>query len=265
MTTPTSPSTRVLAHDDAGSGPPLVLLHAFPLDRTMWRSQVAVLSASHRVIVPDLFGFGDSPLLGGGWTVESQADALETFLTEIGAERIVLGGLSMGGYVALAFARRHPDRLRGLVLADTKADADTAEGKKGREEMIAFARSNSAAAVVEKMLPKLLGETTRTTRPEVVAEVKRIGASQSPDGIIAALAALRDRPDATPGLPSIGVPTLVLVGAEDTITPLADARKLSDTIPEATLEVLPAAGHLSNLETPDAFSESVRAFLASVK
>jgi pimeloyl-ACP methyl ester carboxylesterase len=264
MITPAS-TTRVFAHDESGSGPPLVLLHAFPLAREMWRSQLTALSAGHRVIAPDLFGFGESPLLGGGWTVDSAADALATFLEEISVgPRIVLGGLSMGGYVALAFARRHPDRLAGLILADTKADADTSEGKKGRDEMIAFAQTNPAAAVVEKMLPKLLGDTTRSQRPAVVDEVKRIGAAQSAEGIVAALAALRDRPDATPGLNSVRVPTLVLVGAEDAVTPLADARKLADTIRGATLEVIPAAGHLANLETPTMFNETVRAFLATM-
>ena len=265
MTTPTPSSTRILGHEESGSGPLLVLLHAFPLCREMWRPQLAALADRNRVIAPDLFGFGESPLLAGGWTVDSQADALDAFLAEIGAnEPLVLGGLSMGGYIALAFARRHPERLRGLILADTKADADTPEGKKGRDELIEFARANPPAEVTERMLPKLLGASTRSGRSGVVDEVMRIGSTQSTEGLIAALAALRDRPDSTPGLADISVPTLVIVGDEDSVTPPPDSRKLVDTIPGARLEVLPSAGHLSNLETPDAFNTAVRSFLGSI-
>ena len=170
----------------------------------------------------------------------------------------------MGGYAALAFARKYPDRLRGLVLADTKAEADTAEAKAGRDKMIALVRENTAAAVVEQMLPKLLGEFTRANRPDVVAEVRRIGSAQSVDGVAAALAALRDRPDATPTLPNIRVPTLVVVGAEDTLTPPDGAKKMADAIPDAKLVVIPTAGHLSNLECPAEFTTAVRMFLASL-
>jgi 3-oxoadipate enol-lactonase len=260
-----TPDNRLqLAYESAGDGPPVVLLHAFPLCREMWSAQRG-LADRFRVITPDLFGFGGSPVPAAGWTMESMADALAEFLPGIGiGGSVVLGGLSMGGYVALAFARRHPDRLRGLVLADTRAEADTTEARANRDRMIAFARENTAEAVVEQMLPKLLGEFTRTNRPDVVAEVGRIGSAQSVDGVAAALAALRDRPDATPALSSIRVPTLVIVGAEDALTPPDVARKLADAIPGAKLEVIPTAGHLSNLECPAEFTTVVRMFLASL-
>ena len=254
-------STAVL---EGGDGPPVVLLHAFPLCREMWAPQ-RTLADRFRVVTPDLFGFGGSPVPAAGWTTDSMADALAALLTGIGiTDPVVLGGLSMGGYVALAFARKYPDRLRGLVLADTKAEADNAWAKAGRDKMIAFARESTAAAVAEEMLPKLLGETTRARRPEVVAEVRRIASAQTVDGVAAALAALRDRPDATPALGGIRVPTLVVVGAEDTLTPPDGAKKLADAIPGAKLEVIPTAGHLSNLECPAEFTTAVRMFLASL-
>jgi 3-oxoadipate enol-lactonase len=260
-----TPDNRVnLAYDSAGSGRPVVLLHAFPLCREMWAAQRG-LADRFRVVTPDLFGFGNSPVPAGGWTMDSMADALAGFLTGVGiGEPVVLGGLSMGGYVALAFARKYPDRLRGLVLADTRAEADAPEAKTNRDKTIAFARQSSAAAVVEQMLPKLLGEFTRANRPDVVAEVKRIGSAQSVDGVAAGLAALRDRPDATPSLAAIRVPTLVVVGAEDALTPPDVARKLAGAIPGAKLEVIPTAGHLSSLECPAEFTTAVRMFLASL-
>ena len=254
-----------LMYDDAGSGPPLVLVHAYPQCREMWKPQLAGLADVARVIAPDVFGFGGTPLPDAGWSVDTMADALAAFLPAAGVSGpVVLGGLSMGGYVALAFARRHPDKLRGLILADTKAEPDNADAKAARDKAIEFARANTAAAVFEQMLPKALGETTRGSRPEVVAEAKRIASAQSVDGIAAALAALRDRPDATPGLAKIAVPTLVIVGAEDAITPPDVAKSMAAAIPNARLEEIPAAGHLSDLEAPDAFNAAVRAFLATL-
>lgn len=256
------PGPAGLAADDAGAGPPLVLVHAFPLSRAMWARQVAGLSDRYRVIAPDVFGFGGSPLPPGGWTVDAMADALAEFLTERGVtDPVVLGGLSMGGYVALAFARRHPDRLRGLILADTKAEPDTPEAKVGRDKTIALAREQGAAAVVEQMLPKVLGDTTRASRPAVVAAVRALGAAQSVGGLVAGLTALRDRPDATPGLAAVRVPTLVIVGAEDAVTPPAAAEKLAAAIPGARLVELPAAGHLTSLEDPEQFDAVVQAIL----
>lgn len=256
--------TPAIAYTDTGDGPPLVLLHGFPLCREMWAPQLG-LADRFRVIVPDLHGFGESGLPAGGWTVDSMADAIADLLTGIGISGpVVLGGLSMGGYVALAFARRHPDRLRALILADTKAEPDTEEGKAGRAAMIELARSGGAAAVADKMLPNLFGETTRERRQEVIAEVRRIAAGQSVDAVVAGLSALRDRPDARPGLADIRVPTLVLVGSEDKLTPPAAARAMVAAIPGAEYKEIPASGHMSNLETPSEFTTAVRMFLTGV-
>jgi len=170
----------------------------------------------------------------------------------------------MGGYVAMAFARRHADRLRGLIVADTKAEPDDEAAKANREKTIEFAKSHTAADVLEQMLPKMLSEGTRTSHPEVVAEVKRIAAAQGVPGVVAALHALRDRPDAGPGLADIRVPTLVIVGSEDAITPPAAAEKIAARVSGAKLEVIGGAGHLANLENPGEFNEVVNRFLATL-
>ncbi len=155
-----------LEYEDAGSGRPVVLLHAFPLARAMWHPQVEALRGRYRVLAPDLRGFGGSSPFTAAPSVETMADDVAALLDVLKvAEPVVLGGLSMGGYVALAFARRHPGRLRGLILADTRAEADSAEARANRDKTIAFARGHSAADVIEQMLPKLLGDRTRAEKP----------------------------------------------------------------------------------------------------
>jgi pimeloyl-ACP methyl ester carboxylesterase len=258
-------SETILSCDDAGTGPPVVLLHAFPFSRAMWRPQVEALHSSYRVITPDLRGFGGSAPFTGTPSVDTMADDVAALLDALGAsEPVVLGGLSMGGYVSLAFARRHGQRLRGLILADTRAEPDGPEARANRDRMIAFARDHSAADVVEQLLPKLLGERTRATKPDVVDEVRRIGSAQPVHGVITALQAMRDRPDATAVLANVSVPTLVLVGAEDTATPLAAAQVLATGIRGARLVTIADAGHLSSLECPGRFNEAVSGFLQAL-
>lgn len=254
-----------LEYDVSGDGPVVVLLHAFPLCRAMWEPQVQALSPHYRAVTPDFRGFGGSSPFESAPSVDTLADDVATLLDDLGvATPVVVGGLSMGGYVALAFARRHPARLRGLVLADTKAEPDSSEARANRDRTIAFAREHTAAEVAEQMLPKLLGEQTRARRPEVAEEVRRIARAQSTEGIIGALQALRDRPDATPGLGRIGVPTLVLVGSEDVLTPPSQAQALAAALRQARLTVINGAGHLANLEHPAAFNAALRAFLNSL-
>jgi pimeloyl-ACP methyl ester carboxylesterase len=253
-----------VSFDDVGQGPPVVLLHAFPLAAAMWRPQVAALQDAYRVITPDLPGFGGSAGLGAAPSVEAMADAVARLLDELRLPPVALGGLSMGGYVALAFARRHTGRLRALILADTRAEPDDEAGKANRDRLIAFAADNPAGAVLEQMLPKMLSAVTLAQRPEVVAEVRAIASAQAPAGIIAALQALRDRPDASPALGAIAVPTLVLVGSDDALTPPSLAEKLVTRIPRARLVTLAGAGHLSNLEQPNAFNTALRQFLQEV-
>jgi pimeloyl-ACP methyl ester carboxylesterase len=258
-------SGLTVGYDEAGTGRPLVLLHAFPFDRAMWRPQRDGLRDVARVITPDLRGFGETGGFLGEPSVERLADDAAEFLDALGVtEPVVLGGLSMGGYAALAFARRHPQRLRALVLADTKAEPDDEAAKANRDKLIAFASGHPAAAVIEQLLPKLVSEETRAQRPAVVEEVQRIASAQAPAAVVAALRMLRDRPDAGPSLAAIAVPALVIVGSEDALTPPAVAQSLAERIAGARLETIPGAGHVSNLERPDAFNDAVRRFLQAL-
>jgi 3-oxoadipate enol-lactonase len=258
-----APSTW-LEYDDAGQGPVVVLLHGFPFCKTMWRPQMLALQQAFRVIVPDLRGFGGSSPFDQSPSLEQMADDVARLLSAIQiADRVVLGGLSMGGYVALAVARKYPAVLRALILADTRAEADDAQAKANRNTMIEFAQTHDARDVIDQMLPKLLSEKTRAERPEVVEKVRGMAATQASNAIIAALKVLRDRPDARPSLANIRVPTLVLVGSEDALTPPALADALATGIGGAQLVKIAGAGHLSNLEQPEAFNAAVEAFLRS--
>jgi 3-oxoadipate enol-lactonase len=254
-----------LEYEDAGHGKPLVLLHGFPFSLHMWRPQGAGLQARYRVITPNLRGFGATDPFDGPPSVEQMAEDVNGLLDALGIkEKVVLGGLSMGGYVALAFARRHPERLRGLILADTRAEADSAEGKANRDKTIAFAETHSAREVVEQMLPRLLSEQTRRQQPGVAKEIVTIATAQGRAGIVGALQAMRDRPDSLPFLQNIRVPALVIVGEDDIVTPLAASQNLVQGIGGARLVVIPEAGHMSNLEQPHAFTEALEAFLQTL-
>jgi pimeloyl-ACP methyl ester carboxylesterase len=254
-------SQTQIAYADQGTGPGLVLLHAFPLDSTMWALQIGALADRFRVIAPDLPGLGKSAP-SAGLTIDSIADAVAELLDHLGMnERVILGGLSMGGYAVLAFARLYPQRVRALVLADTKAEPDDEAGRAARDRTIQLAINRGPAAVVDEAIPRLLAPDTVARRLQVVHFVRETAARQQVDGIVAALKALRDRPDARPGLSHISFPTLVVVGDHDVITPPDRARDLVSAIPNARLVTVPDAGHLSNLENPIAFNSAVREFL----
>jgi len=257
-------SQTQIAFEDRGTGTVLVLLHAFPLDSSMWRSQVADLASHRRVIAPDFPGFGGSAV-SAGLTVDSAADIVAELLDHLGVnERVIVGGLSMGGYVALAFARLYPQRLGGLILADTKADPDDDAGRAARDKSIQLVTDRGPNALIDQLLPKLLSPTTAAQKPDVVNTVREIATRQPNEGIVAALKALRDRPDANSGLPHVSVPTLVLVGEQDGITPPDKAKVLADSIPNTRLVSIPDAGHLANLENESVFNAAVREFLNSM-
>jgi pimeloyl-ACP methyl ester carboxylesterase len=238
-----------LAYETVGTGQPLVLLHAFPLDRRLW-SGLAV--PGRMLILPDLRGFGESPLFHA-FTIADLADDVASLLDALGLGRAAIGGMSWGGYVALAFARRHRGRLDGLVLADTKAGPDTAEARQGRDEAIALVRTQGVPAYLEKQLPKLLSPTA----PDPVRKQAWAMGNQRAEAVIAGLEALRDRPDRRPELPDIRCPTVILVGAEDSLTPPAEARAMAAAIAGARVVELPGAGHLANLEAPEAFAAAL--------
>jgi 3-oxoadipate enol-lactonase len=246
---------------DQGKGTPVVLLHGFPLDGRMWEAQIpALTNAGYRVIAPDLRGFGQSHS-DAPFTLESLADDVHALLAGIGALPMVLAGLSMGGYVALAYAKKYPTDLRGLVLLDTKAEADTPEGKEGRGRMIDLVRKDGAKAVADQMMPKMLAKDTVENRPETVQTLRRMMEACPPKTIEHALAAMRDRPDRSAELASIDVPAFVIVGNDDAITPRAVAEAMTKRIPRAGLVIVGGAGHMSPLEQPEPVNREIKAFL----
>jgi pimeloyl-ACP methyl ester carboxylesterase len=258
---------RATRYLEAGKGRPLILVHAFPLSADMWRPQIGHVPDGWRFIAPDLHGFGGgvpdaAASLRGDAEIDDYARDVIALMDALGIETAVIGGLSMGGYVTFAVFRQAPARFAGVILADTKAQADTPEGQAGRRAMSATLRSKGVSAVVDELLPKLLGETTHRERPQVLADARRLMEANHPDAIAAALHALMTRPDSTPDLPRISCPALVIVGQEDVVTPAADAELLAHSIPRAELVVLPRVGHLSNLEAPDWFSSALARFLS---
>jgi len=249
-----------IAYDDIGAGEPVVFLHAFPLNRTMWAPQTSALAAEWRCLTIDTRGFGES-LASAPFTVDRYADDVVAVLDHAGIDHATIVGLSMGGYVAFALWRRASDRVRALVLADTRATADSPETVERRRELIALARSDGVRAVADRQLVGLLGKTTREKRPEVEATARMIAESATVDGIVGALESLIARPDSTATLETITVPTLFIVGEEDVITPPKEARAMHAAVLGSRLEILARAGHLSSLELPAAFNVVLSEFL----
>jgi len=252
----------VLAHDDAGRGAPLVLLHGFPHDRALWAPQRSALSRRARVIVPDLRGFGASAALGTPpVTMDGHADDVAALLDALDIERAVIGGLSMGGYIAFAFWRRHRRRVLGLLLADTRAGADSDEGKQKRRDLIAATRAAGARAAADAMMPGMIGKTTRAKRPELDQAMRAMCERAPVPGVIAALEAMIARPDSAPTLATIDVPVQIIVGEEDALTPVKESEAMRAAIRGSRLEVIPRAGHVSNFERPSAFNHIVSEYL----
>lgn len=250
-----------LAVEVRGEGPAVLFIHGYPLDRSIWTHQMAALDGWCR-IAPDLRGMGQSDAPDLGYSMETYAADLATLLDLLAVDDVVLVGLSMGGYVAFEFLRRWRNRVRGLVLMDTRAEADTAEGRKGRDAAAATAREDGAEAIAEAMLPKVLGATTLAGAPDLVERVRAMMAATPVAGIVGAAGAMRDRPDSTAMLPGLaGLPALVVVGDEDELTPPARARAMADAIPGANLVVIRSAGHLPTLERPVETTDALLAFL----
>jgi pimeloyl-ACP methyl ester carboxylesterase len=254
-----------LSYDERGpeGAPALVLLHGFPLDRRVWEAQLADLSRDVRVIAPDLRGFGKSKF-AGEFTLEELADDVHALLADIDARPAVIGGLSMGGYVALAHAKKYPTDFRGLVLIDTKAEGDTTEGKQGRDKMIALVREKGSTAVADQMMPKMLAPDADKHRPDVARQLRSIMEACPPLTIAHALAAMRDRPDRVCDLPSIPVPTLIVVGEHDAITPPAQAQAMAKGIPNAQLVTVRGSGHMSPMEQPQQVNDALRKFVKQI-
>jgi 3-oxoadipate enol-lactonase len=253
-----------LSCETRGEGPAVLFLHAFPLAQAMWAPQVDALHSTHRLVTFDNRGFGGTPPGDGLLTMERIADDAAAVLDQLGISQAVLCGLSMGGYAAFAFVRRHADRLRGLVLADTRSGPDSAETRKNRALLAERVQREGSPAAAEASLPKLLGETSHRERPDAVARVRDMIIANPRRGIADALAGLAARADSTPTLREIRVPTLVLCGTEDRLTPPSEAEALARGVAGSRLELIPRAGHLSSFENPAAFNDVLRGFLTEI-
>ena len=244
---------------DLGDGYPIVWIHGFPLASSIFENQLAIRRVRH--VMPDLPGFGQSRAPVGDVSMDDYARIALELLDQRGLERAVFAGVSMGGYVCLAIARLAPERMSGLILIDTRETPDSPESAKGRFDLIEKVREQGIAPVVDSMLPKMLSPGAA---PEMVARVREIMASSSKDGVMSALRAMATRPDSSETLPKIAVPTLVVVGEHDTITPPSDAERMTALIPGARLLRLPDAGHLSNFEVPEEFNHAVTSFMTTI-
>ena len=244
-----------------------VLLHGFPLGANQWEPQMRSIPAGWRLITPDLRGFGGSTELDSlsAMAISDYADDVVDLLGELSVSRAVIGGLSMGGYVALALLQGAPQIIEALVLADTRATADSPDGRANRRDLLALVDREGPSGVAREMMPKLLGKTTRELNPSAEAQVRRLIKQQSPVAIRSAIHRMMHRPDSTALLPQVTVPTLVIVGEEDELTPPEDSRRIAEAVPGATLVTIPGAGHLSNLEQPDAFNAALNGFLAKLQ
>ena len=256
-----------LAYADQGPGPVVVLLHGFPLSRAMWVEQLSGIGSTFRVIAPDLRGHGESPAPDGVYTMDEMADdVIELLETLHIREPIVLGGLSLGGYVALSLIVRYPQRVRGLMLMDTQAGADTPEAAQTREATArTVIEAGSAAPIVDPMLGRLFSKLTLEERPERVEPLRAVMEKTTARGIAGTLRGMAIRPDRRGDLASISVPTLVLVGEDDVITPPTVARSLAEAIPGARLEVIPKAGHMAPYENHSVANVVILRFLKSLE
>lgn len=265
MPTVTTNGVKLNYVDTGGPGTPLLLVHGFPLNLEMWRPQIDALGATRRIIAPDLKGAGESegPDDAGAYTMDSYADELRGLLDELDVDKVVLAGLSMGGYVAFAFLRKYPEMVAGLVLADTRAEADPPEGVEKRSAQQKQVAAEGTAGLIEGLTNALLSDSTKTNRPEVVSTVHQVMDNPA-RSFVGELEAMKQRPDSTDGLAAIGVPTLIIVGEKDAITPPDAARKMHEHIGGSRLVVIPEVGHLSNLESPQEFNDALADFLKEV-
>ena len=265
MPTASANGVKVNYTDTGGEGTPVVLLHAFPFNAEMWTPQIESLGDKFRFVAPDLKGFGDSdaPETEADYSMDGYADELKAFVEDIGLDRFVLAGLSMGGYIALAYMRKYADTVTGLVLSDTRAEADPPEGIEKRTNQQKQVSNEGTGGLIEGLTGALLSEDTRSNKPDVVKSVQA-AMENPPAGFIGALEAMKNRIDSTESLAKINVPTLVIVGQNDGITPPDAARKLHEHIGGSRLVVIPDAGHISNMESPEAFNGALAEFLNEV-
>ncbi len=251
-----------MAYSMRGKGLPLLFIHGYPLSRQIWKHQLSGMADTAHLLAPDLRGFGGSDHLPGPYSIDLLAQDCNDFLDALKiTQPVVVCGISMGGYISLAFYQKFAHRVGGMILAGTRPGTDSPQGKAGREKSIQLVQQSGSQAIAEGMIGKMLAPQSYTTRPALVAQVLKIMTSASVDGIAGALYAMRDRPDSTPMLSQIHCPTLVIHGAEDQVIPPEEAESTQAAIPNARLVVLAKAGHLLNLEQPAAFNHALREFM----
>lgn len=256
----------LLNYSDDGPGPVVVLLHGFTLDLTVWDTQRETLGSIYRVIAPDLRGHGRSAAPEGIYPIDDLADDVVELLDSLKiSEPVVLGGLSMGGYVALSIAVRYPKRLRGLMLVNTRAAADSPETAQVREQQARqIDATGDVTPVVAMMLPKLFGPTTQTRRGDLVERTGAVMRQTPARGVSGSLRGMANRPDRTADLRRIALPTLVMAGEADAMIPVEESRRMACALPNAELAIIPDAGHLAPLENPGAANAAILRFLGSL-
>ncbi|MFG3162764.1 alpha/beta fold hydrolase [Streptomyces sp. NPDC048232] len=257
-----------LHYDDLGSpdGMPVVLIHGHPFNRTLWAPQAhALVAAGHRVVTPDLRGYGESDVTPGKVFLSDFADDVAALLDHLGIERAVVGGVSMGGQIAMEFCRRHPGRVRALVLSDTSALAETDEGKAYRNRLADRLLAEGMAGYADEVIGKMLASYNVDALPDVAAHVLGMMRATDPRGAAAALRGRAERPDYRDTLATVAVPTLIVVGADDVFTPVSEAEAIAGLVPHATLSVVDGAGHLPGAEQPERFNTVLLDFLRTAE
>ena len=248
-----------------GEGDPIVLLHAFPLDSRMFEPQAEALAGLRRLITPDYPGFGRSPRTPAQPDVRYYAEGVGGLLDRLGLERVVLGGVSMGGYVAFECLRLFPERVSGLILANTRAEPDSEETRENRKKMARRVAEEGVGVLIELQMERLLAPETLENNERVVEKVRTMILESNPNGVVAALGAMRERPDSTPLLGKIKVPTLVIGGEQDGISSPEVMSAMAEKIPHSRHVTLPGAGHLANLEAPEGFNAALKGFLEELR
>lgn len=255
-----------LSFDDFGKGNPVVLIHAFPLSRKMWKPQIELLTAQNfRVILPDLRGFGDNHSFSDINTMEDMANDIAELLNNLKIERAIIGGLSMGGYVTFNLFRLYPEKFAAILLCDTTSSADTEEKREARFDLIEKIEKQGAQALIENMLPNLISDDTKQNNPDLGEKLEKIFSEVNPKAAISALRGMAERKDHTGILSQISLPTALIFGEFDKVTNLENAEQMHRQIPDSTLAKIEKAGHFSNLEQPELFNEALLNFCKSVK
>lgn len=253
-----------IGYDDHGSGTPLVLVHGHPFNRSMWSKQVEAFTPTCRVITPDMRGYGETTVTPGKVTMAEMAGDLAALLDALEIDRVILGGLSMGGQIVFEFYRQFPSRASALLLADTQPQAETELGRIRRYETAQRILDHGMQSLADETLPKLLAAQTITRHPDVVEQVRHMIMQTNPEGAAAALRGRAERPDYIPLLQHIAVPTLIVVGSEDEYTPISDAQVMHQGIAGSQLVIFEGIGHMPNMEHPDEFNAALKAFLLPV-